>query len=153
MAHLDSLQEPLRSFVADLPCPGFPATPWVSGPPRALRRVALISTAGLHLADDRPFQPDDGSYRTVPGDSRAEDLVMSHVSSNFDRVGFRQDWNVVFPLDRLREFAAAGTVGSLSERHYSFMGATDPAAMEPAARELAGRLARTGVDAALLVPV
>ena len=153
MAHLDRLQEPLRSFVAGLPCTNYPTTPWVSGPPLSLRKIALISTAGVHLAHDRPFQPDEGSYREIPGDSRAEDLVMSHVSSNFDRGGFRQDWNVVFPIDRLREFAAAGTVGSLSSSHYSFMGATEPAAMELAARDLAGRLARTGVDAALLVPV
>lgn len=153
MAHLHLLQEPLRSFVAGLPCPEFPRTPWVTGPPLARRKVVLISTAGIHRANDRLFQPDDGSYREIPGDSRAEDLVMSHVSSNFDRVGFRQDWNVVFPLDRLREFAAAGAIGSLSDGHYSFMGATDPAAMESSARELAGRLARDGVDAALLVPV
>jgi D-proline reductase (dithiol) PrdB len=95
----------------------------------------------------------DGGYRVIPGDSSASDLAMSHVSSNFDRVGFQQDWNVVFPLDRLREIAADGLIGSLSDRHYSFMGATEPTTMEPAARELAGRLARAGVDAALLVPV
>lgn len=30
---------------------------------------------------------------------------MSHISANFDRTGFQQDWNIVFPLDRLRDLA------------------------------------------------
>jgi hypothetical protein len=37
--------------------------------------------------------------------------------------------------------------------HYSFMGASDPAPMEPHIRELAGHLKRDQVDAALLCPV
>ena len=39
----------------------------------------------------------------IPGDASAADLVMSHASVNFDRSGFQSDWNVVFPLDRLRD--------------------------------------------------
>jgi D-proline reductase (dithiol) PrdB len=34
--------------------------------------------------------------------------MFSHISINLDRSGFQEDWNVVFPLDRLREFAADG---------------------------------------------
>jgi D-proline reductase (dithiol) PrdB len=36
-------------------------------------------------------------YRVISGDGSASDLVMSHVSVNFDRTGFQQDLNVVFP--------------------------------------------------------
>jgi D-proline reductase (dithiol) PrdB len=64
------------------------------------------------------------------------DLVMSHTSTNFDRTGFQQDWNVVFPLDRLRELTDQGLIGSIADFHYSFMGATDPKLMEPMARDL-----------------
>ena len=78
---------------------------------------------------------------------------MSHISTNFDRTGFQQDWNVVFPLDRLRALAEAGDIGHVAQYHYSFMGATDPAAMEPRARELAQIMRVEGVDAALLIPV
>jgi len=46
-----------------------------------------------------------GDYRVIPGDIAARDLVMTHISTNFDRTGFQQDWNVVFPLDRLKELA------------------------------------------------
>lgn len=89
----------------------------------------------------------------IRGNINARDLVMTHISTNFDRTGFQQDWNVVFPLDQLKELAAEGIIGSVAAYHYSFMGATDPAEMEPAARNLALLLKGDGVDGALLVPV
>jgi D-proline reductase (dithiol) PrdB len=73
--------------------------------------------------------------------------------SIFDRTGFQEDWNVVFPLNRLSELAAEGTIGSVAATHYSFMGATDPVQMAPYARELAGRLKSDAVDAVILPPV
>ncbi len=153
MARLDQLPEPERSFLAALECPTYDRHPWATGPALSARRVALISTAGLHRRDDRPFTPMAGDYRVIPGDATATDLVMSHVSTNYDRTGWQQDWNVAFPLDRLRELADEGVIGSVADYHYSFMGATDPARMEDTARELAGLLKKDQVDAALLVPV
>jgi len=94
-----------------------------------------------------------GDYRVIPGNIHARDLVMTHISTNFDRTGFQQDWNIVFPLDRLRELEVEGIIGSVAAYHYSFMGATDPAEMESAARNLASLLKGDGVDGALLVPV
>jgi D-proline reductase (dithiol) PrdB len=44
-------------------------------------------------------------------------------------------------------------IGSVTQTHYSFMGATDPMQMEPHARELAGRLKQDAVDAVILPPV
>jgi D-proline reductase (dithiol) PrdB len=141
-------------------CPTFDTHPWVSGPALRQRRVALVSTAGLHRRDDRPFAVTSGNaraiagdYRVIPQDIAANDLVMSHVSTNFDRTGFQQDWNVVFPLDRLHELAQAGVIGSVAAFHYSFMGATHPSQMETAAHELARLLTQDQVNAVLLVPV
>ncbi len=94
-----------------------------------------------------------GDYRVIPGDTEANDLVMSHISTNYDRSGFQKDWNVVFPLDRLRELARQGVIGSVADFHYSFMGATAPSQMETAARTLASLLKKDNVTAALLVPV
>lgn len=153
MARLAELPEPLRSHIADLPCPTFTKTPWQEGPPLEARRVAIISTAGLHVRGDRPFGVMSGDYRIIPGEVDANDLVMSHISSNFDRTGFQQDWNVIFPLDRLKELAAAGDIGSVADFHYSFMGATDPLQMRAAVRNLAESLQKDEVDAVLLVPV
>lgn len=153
MARLDRMPEPLHSHLANLPCPSFNDHPWVTGKVLTQRRISIISTAGLHRRGDRPFAGRTGDYRVIPGDIKAKDLVMTHISTNFDRTGFQLDWNVVFPLDRLRELAEEGAIGSVAAYHYSFMGATDPAEMEPAARNLAELLKGDGVDAALLVPV
>ena len=104
-------------------CPTYDDTPLLPGKPLAERRVAIISTAGLHKRGDRPFRPGDGSYRVIPAETRASELV------------------------------ADGTVGSMASVHYSFMGAFPPAAAEPHAQHLAGLLKADKVDAALLVPV
>jgi D-proline reductase (dithiol) PrdB len=139
--------------LAELECPEFETRPWISGPPLATRRVAIVSSAGLVLGGEMPFRGRDPDYRVIPGDTKAEELLISHISINFDRTGFQEDWNVVFPLDRLNELAAEGRIGSVARTHYAFMGATDPAQMEPHARELAGRLKSDRVDAVVLTPV
>jgi D-proline reductase (dithiol) PrdB len=153
MARLTELSEPTRTRLLNLECPAFESQPWVAGAPLARRRVAIISTAGLHRRGDRPFTWGSNDYRVISGDLSAGELVMSHVSVNFDRTGFQQDLNVIFPLDRLRELAAEGVIGSVAAFHYSFMGATTPQEMEPVARGLAALLKKDGVDAVLLVPV
>ena len=78
---------------------------------------------------------------------------MSHSSVNFDRSGFQEDVNVVFPLERLRELEAGGEIGAVSGFHYSFMGAAPIRGLEPKARELAVLLKKDRVDAVLLTPV
>lgn len=153
MAHLDKIAEPERSHLLTLPCPTFKTTPWAPGPPLSKRRLVLVSTAGLHRRADRPFEPGAADYRVIPADTAADDLIMTHISTNFDRIGFQQDINVVFPLDRLRELVGRGIIGSLAHYHYSFMGATDPLQLEDTARDLARIMKNDGVNAVLLVPV
>jgi D-proline reductase (dithiol) PrdB len=150
----------MRAALLAMACPTFDTRPWVTGPALQQRRVALVSTAGLHRRDDRPFAVTSGNARAAAGDYRvipnaiaANDLVMSHISTNFDRTGFQQDWNVVFPVDRLNELAQAGVIGSVAAFHYSFMGATEPAQMEASAHALARLLQQDQVNAVLLVPV
>jgi len=141
--HLDKINE----------LPDFGATPFVAGPPLNQRRVAIITTAGLHVRSDRPFDPGAADYRIIPGDTPASELVMSHTSVNFDRSGFQEDVNVVLPLTRLHELHAEKVVGSVSDFHYAFMGAAPIRALEAKAQELAGLLKKDKVDAVLLTPV
>lgn len=150
---LSEMPEVEAMHLRRIECPTYDDTPLLSGKPLSERRVAIVSTAGLHKRGNRPFRPGDGSYRIIPADTPANELVMSHISVNFDRTGFQQDLNTVFPIDRLRELMSEGTVGSMAGIHYSFMGAFPPAAAEPHARHLAGLLKADKVDAALLVPV
>ncbi|MDD2734584.1 MAG: glycine/sarcosine/betaine reductase selenoprotein B family protein [Desulfuromonadaceae bacterium] len=153
MARLDRMPEDERKHILALPCPAFDSAPWVNSQPLTNIRIALITTAGLHRRGDVPFGVGAADYRVIPAGIPANELVMSHISTNFDRSGFQQDWNVVFPLDRLRELAEEKIIGSVAGYHYSFMGATDPVKMERAARGLAGILKNDRVDAVLLVPV
>ena len=153
MTRLTSLPRAQAERLAALECPNFETTPWVTGPALSRRRVAIVSSAGLVVRGENPFRGRDPDYRAIPADTKPEELLVSHISINFDRTGFQEDWNVVFPLDRLNELAADGVIGSVAQTHYSFMGATDPVQMEPYARALAGHLKHDQVDAAILSPV
>ena len=153
MVHLSEMPEKLRNVLVNQDLPEFETTPWADGPPLAERRIALISTAGLHRKDEMPFVADSGEYRIIPDDADMDDLVMSHISTNFDRTGFYRDLNVVFPIDRLRELQDAGVIGSIASRHFSFMGATPPHVMEPLARDLAGVMREDAVGGVVLCPV
>jgi hypothetical protein len=85
--------------------PEFRDEPWVEGPPLAKRRVAIVSSAVLVVRGEKPFRGRDPDYRVIPSDTRADQLMFSHISINLDRSGLQEDRNVVFLLDRLQELA------------------------------------------------
>jgi D-proline reductase (dithiol) PrdB len=153
MVFLREMPDHLRDGLVNQELPDYETTPWVAAKPLNESRVAIISTAGLHRPEDTPFVAGAGDYRIIPDDADTDTLMMSHISTNFDRTGFFQDVNTSFPVDRLHDLVEEGFIGSAAIRHYSFMGATPPAAMEPVARDLAGLLKQDQVDAVLLVPV
>jgi D-proline reductase (dithiol) PrdB len=111
---------PMKSFAAGVPVPDMGALPWTAPKPLAEARVAIVTTAALHLADDDRFTNDDTSFRVLPRERR--DLMLGHYSPNFDRSGFGADLDVVFPIDRLEELAARGVIGSVAPRHLAFAG-------------------------------
>lgn len=117
-------------------------------------RFALVTTAGLHFRDDPAFELADATFRPIDGHEDPDNLLMSHSSVNFDKSGFAEDVNIVFPLGRFSELAAEGTIGSLAGIHYSFMGAgLPPGAYENSAAQVAGLLKQDKVDAVFLTPV
>ncbi len=128
--------------------------PWITPKPLTDSTIALLTTSGLHRRDDPPFLPGALDYRLIPADVDFGDLVVSHISTNWDRSALQQDPNVVLPLDRLQELAAGGEIGSVAHWHYSFMGGVpEPLQLESSAREVGRMLRRDGVDAVVLVPV
>lgn len=153
MVRLSDLDEGFAKNLRELPMPSFGATPWSPPVPLEQARIALVSTAGIHRRSDQVFGPGSSDFRLIPGDVDPADLVMSHVSVNFDRSGFQQDLNLVFPLSHLQLMAAQGEIGSVAAWHYSFMGATDPARMADHGAAVGRQLRADGVTAALLVPV
>lgn len=153
MVKIDEFPDGTREDFLDRVMPTFEDTPLVGGPSLSERRVALISTAGLHRRGDRPFTEQSGDFRIILRDTDDADIVMSHVSTNFDRLGFMQDLDVAFPINRLNELAADGVIGSVAEHHFSFMGATPPDRMEPSVKEMVATLKADDVSAVVLCPV
>lgn len=146
------LAEQVPAGLANRECPDFGDPAWQPAPEAGSRKVAIVSTAGLMHRGDRPFGLGAADYRIIDSED-PRDLVMTHISTNFDRSGFVQDSEVVFPLNGLRALQADGDIGAVGRYHYSFMGATDPKAMAPAVEALAATLHADGTNVVLLVPV
>ena len=153
MVRIDEWPEEFQDAYMKREMPKFDEHPYVTGKPLSQRRLALVTTAGLHRRGDRPFTEQSGDFRIIPSDIKDNDIVMSHVSTNFDRIGFMQDADVAFPLNRVKELAVDGLVGSIADLHFSFMGATAPEKMEPNVREIIATMKADKVDAVLLCPV
>ena len=159
MPRLEHLSELARNTVLTFPAQVNAETPWT--PPRRPldeARVALVTTAGLHLKADTPFVTDhktpDQSHRRLPSTTPSTEIVQSHTSIGFDRTGIQPDLNVTYPVDRLRELQQRGAIGSLAESFYSFMGALriwDVLEGETGP-QVAGLLKQDGVDVVLLTP-
>ena len=116
--------------------------------------LAIGTTAGLHRRGDRPFGPGEQTYRVVPSDTPAVDILQSHTSLGFDRVPIMRDLNISFPIDRVRELVARGDLGGTAPHHYSFMGAQRELRriQEETGPEVSRRLRDEGVDAVLITP-
>ena len=160
MGSIDEFSLSVRLFVKAYPWRRIDPVPWAPlSKPLSQAKVALVSTAGLVLPEQEPFdntiRGGDTSFRKIPADTDLRRLVDTHRSQSYDHSGLHQDPNLAFPLDRLHELAAAGRIGSVNHRHLSFMGSiTAPGRLTrdsaPAAAEL---LVADRVEAALLVPV
>jgi len=155
MPRLDRLPQINRSTLQTFPCRINDTTPFVA-PRKPLPecRLAIVTTAGLHRRGDRLFVPGDQTYRVIPSDTPAADIIQSHTSIGFDRVAIIRDVNISFPIERTRELVARGELGGLGPSCYSFMGALrDVARLEAdTGPEVARRLREEGVDTALITP-
>ena len=159
MPKLERLSAVVRQVLTSFPCLEPDDTPWTV-PSRELKdsRLALVTSAGLHLRDDKPFAADvkggDTSYRVIPADAKATDVLQSHVSIGFDHTAIYRDLNVTYPLDRMRELVARGVVGGLAPNGYSFMGALRDTRriQEETGPEVAQRLKDEGAEVVFLTP-
>ncbi len=160
MASLDDLKLSYRLFMRAYP---YRRVEWRPGArlrkPLEACTIAVVTTAAFYVPSQPPFDESlrggDWSYRAIPASASLPSLQIAHKSDAFDHRGIEQDKNLALPLDRLREFAAAGVIGSVADTHYSFMGSiTAPARlMAESAPEVAAHLRQQQVDAVLLTPV
>ena len=158
MPKLSVLSEMMRKNMQMFPCVEHDDTPWT---PMAKKlsdsKVALVTSAGLHLRTDKPFRSEDGgdpSFRVIPRTTKAGDILQSHTSIGFDHTGIYRDLNVTFPMDRLQELVDQKKIGSLSDNYYSFMGALRDVSevIGKTGPEVAKRLKAEGVEVVLLTP-
>ncbi len=144
--------------------PSHPPIPWTPvSKPLSECKVALLSTAGLSMKTDEPFDMEyerqnptrgDGSWRAIAADATAADIDANHL--HIDTGFIERDLNVALPLDRLREGVEEGRVGAIADRHYSIMGfqGNDSSKLVgESAPEIAASMRNEGVDLALLAPV
>ena len=130
--------------------------------PIARTAFALITSAGISLASDPPFDMErekreptwgDRGFRKIPRDATARRAIaVNHLHINPEYI--LQDLNVMLPIERMAEFEQDGTIGHLAETHYSFYGFQweSTAFIDTAIAPMAEQMAREKVEAALLTP-
>ncbi|MCP5058145.1 MAG: hypothetical protein GY937_15675 [bacterium] len=144
--------------------PNHPPIPWTPVTrPLAESKVALLSTSGLSMKGDEPFDMEyerqhptrgDSSWRRLRSDATATEIEANHL--HIDTGYVERDLNVALPVDRLRELVDEGSVGASAESHYSimgFQGSDSSNLVEKSAPEIAEAMRSEEVDLALLTPV
>jgi hypothetical protein len=141
------------------------------GKPLSEARLGLVTSSGHFAAGDDPqpfgvvamsqqeaeqriseFLRASPDLSIIDRDLPAEELRVRH--GGYDIRSVTKDHNVALPRDRLLDAAAAGRIGEVSDRLYSFTGATAQGRLrKQAAPEWVAQLQRDAVDAVLLVPV
>jgi D-proline reductase (dithiol) PrdB len=129
--------------------------PWQPlGKPLSECRLGLIASGGIYITGQVAFHyKDDVSFRVIPEDVNTADLRATHFA--YDLTDAREDINVVFPIDTLRQLQQEGHIGELAAHAYTFMGGIYSArrVREELAPRFSERLLQENVEALLLVPV
>lgn len=126
--------------------------------PLAAGKLALVTTAGVHLDNQPPFDmqnPDgDASYREIPTNIAPQRIVITH--DYYDHRDADADLNVVFPLAHFHDLQQRQVIGALAPRHFGLMGHIEgeqaSQLIQRSAPEIAAKLAADGVDFAFLTP-
>ncbi|HEY3367868.1 MAG TPA: glycine/sarcosine/betaine reductase selenoprotein B family protein [Symbiobacteriaceae bacterium] len=150
-----SLKQGIFRWYTELVTPGAAEVPFVR-PGRSLQQttVALVTTAGVRLTGQEPFDCEHGdpTFRPIPADADLSALVPDH--THYDTAAPQADISCVFPLQVLRELAAAGEIGGVAPVHFGFMGYIPDLKplLERSIPELVQRLQAAGAGAVLLSP-
>lgn len=145
-------QPPYRWVVHDRENEPPPWTP-IEGP-LAAKRVALISSGGVHHAEQEPFHfRDDTSHREIPLDTDPAKLRVAHFG--YDTSDAKRDPACVLPLRALRELSDGGEIRGVVDPALSFMGGiySQRLVREELAPRLRDFVLREQADLVLLVPV
>jgi D-proline reductase (dithiol) PrdB len=121
-------------------------------------RLALITSGGVHLKSQVPFNmkdpAGDPTFREIPADTCPSDLSITH--NYYDHSDAQKDINIVLPIERVRTLESSGDIGDVNHRHFSFMGHVRDRHLSTLVTEKAPRVAdmlkADGVDITILTP-
>lgn len=119
-------------------------------------RVTLLTSGGMSLCAMPAWDPmsrNDHRLDAIPADVSTTDFQIH--DSYYDHKDADEDLNCQFPIDRLREMAADGTIGSVAPRFWSgFMGRiyNRTKVVEESAPAFAAELHNDEVDLLIAVP-
>jgi D-proline reductase (dithiol) PrdB len=137
----------------------FEDTYWADPPDEPFSaKIALVTTGGIHLKNDEPFDMDDRdgdpSYRVIPSSVPEDGLTITH--NYYDVRDALKDPEIIFPLQTLLSMEKSGEVGQVNSRHFSFMGHIQgrhlSTLLEKSAPQVAASLNEDGVGAVILSP-
>jgi D-proline reductase (dithiol) PrdB len=116
--------------------------------------VALVSTAGVHLKSQEPYNVldprGDPSYRKIPSAVKNQEIMITH--NHYNHGDADDDINCVFPITPLKELKNEGAIGGLVETFYGMMGFNpDPTQLLTETAPAIGRdLKNQGADLVIL---
>ncbi len=139
--------------------------------PLSQLKLGLMTSSGHFVKDDdpKPFGIDNMTQQgaierimdflkepprlsVIPKDTPKENLRVRH--GGYDINGAMTDPNVAFPLEIVNRLAKDGTIGSLAENAYSFVGAcAQLRLLKKTGPQWVEILKKDNIDALLLVPV
>jgi len=142
---------------------GHRESPWTPlAKPLSQCAISLVSSAGVALKTDRPFDQgierrdpwfSDPSYRVIPQTASSGNVRVYHLHINSSFA--EQDLNCIMPVERLNELATLGEIGRAGPSHYSYMGYTlrPEALLQQSVPSIVSHLREEHVDGVVLVPV
>ncbi len=114
-------------------------------------RIALASACGAHLKTDKRFNlAGDTTFRMVPNDTKADQLMISH--GGYDNTDANRDINSMFPIERLHDLVKEGFIKECAPIHYTFMGGGGDQEVfhDKTGPEIAKRLKDENVDGVIM---
>lgn len=155
-----SLKAWVRTFIPDEEFKGFiPWTPMKK--PLSQTAIALVTSAGISLKKDPPFDMErekrepiwgDRSYRVIPRETTEEEIEVNHLHINTNYI--KQDINVILPLNRMEEFEREKIIGRFALSAYSFYGFQweNTEFLKEAVEPISKKMKSEGVEAVLMTP-
>jgi D-proline reductase (dithiol) PrdB len=150
----------VRTFIPEEDFKGrIPWTPMLKH--LSLTTIALVTSAGISLKSDPPFDMErekreplwgDRSFRTIPRGTTEKDIDVNHLHINTNYI--KQDINVILPLAPMAEFEREGMIGRLAPSAYSFYGFQwqNNDFLKEAIEPISRKMKLEGVEAVLLTP-